>query len=194
MSEVPSGPRSSASASSRAGARSCGEVEEVAAWYTTVPAVPVTVEAAAAGVVGLCGPRDRVETLAAWLVAQAATLHSPRDLAISAVIDRCGPTVGLAQVATSRRAGGRRASREGRARRASVLEEIARIVSGRRQEAESSFGPVSRRGRPHVLLVLDEQVAPERSLIAELLGGDRPHDIAVLWLGTRCATCRASAA
>ena len=49
--------------------------------------MPVTVQAAELGVVGLCGPRERVESLARWLVAQAAALHSPRDLAISAVLD-----------------------------------------------------------------------------------------------------------
>ena len=63
------------------------EVDELAGWYASVPAVPVTVKAAEVGVVGLCGPRERVESLARWLVAQAAALHSPRDLAISAVID-----------------------------------------------------------------------------------------------------------
>ena len=59
---------------------------------------------------------------------------------------------------------------------------------------ESAFGPASRRERPHVLLVLDEQVAPERALIAELLAGAGEHGVAVLWLGRERATCRASPA
>ena len=48
-------------------------------------------------------------------------------------------------------------------------------------------GRAARRRAPgrglFVLLVLDEQVAPERSLIAELLGATGKHDVAVLWLG-----------
>jgi S-DNA-T family DNA segregation ATPase FtsK/SpoIIIE len=45
-------------------------------------AVPVPLPLAELGVVGLSGPRDRSRALARWLVAQAAALHSPRDLAI----------------------------------------------------------------------------------------------------------------
>ena len=63
------------------------EVDELAGWYASVPAVPVTVPAASSASSGLCGPRERVDALARWLVAQAAALHSPRDLAISAAID-----------------------------------------------------------------------------------------------------------
>jgi S-DNA-T family DNA segregation ATPase FtsK/SpoIIIE len=44
--------------------------------------VPVTLPLAELGVVGLTGPRPLSRGLARWLVAQAATLHSPRDLAI----------------------------------------------------------------------------------------------------------------
>jgi DNA segregation ATPase FtsK/SpoIIIE, S-DNA-T family len=44
--------------------------------------VPVTLPLAELGVLGLTGPRPASRALARWLVAQAATLHSPRDLAI----------------------------------------------------------------------------------------------------------------
>ncbi len=45
-------------------------------------AVPVPLPLAELGVVGLSGARDRSRALARWLVAQAAALHSPRDLSI----------------------------------------------------------------------------------------------------------------
>ncbi|GAA3831354.1 FtsK/SpoIIIE domain-containing protein [Sphaerisporangium flaviroseum] len=45
-------------------------------------AVPVTVPMPQVGVMGLTGARPSSRALARWLVAQAATLHSPRDLAI----------------------------------------------------------------------------------------------------------------
>ncbi|WP_067826272.1 FtsK/SpoIIIE domain-containing protein [Actinomadura kijaniata] len=44
--------------------------------------VPVALPLADLGVLGVCGPRDASRGLARWLVAQAAALHSPRDLAI----------------------------------------------------------------------------------------------------------------
>jgi S-DNA-T family DNA segregation ATPase FtsK/SpoIIIE len=55
-------------------------------------AVPVPLPLAALGVVGVSGPRDRSRALARWLVAQAAVLHSPRDLAI--VVLSADPTGG----------------------------------------------------------------------------------------------------
>ncbi|TDD63161.1 FtsK/SpoIIIE domain-containing protein, partial [Actinomadura rubrisoli] len=44
--------------------------------------VPVALPLAELGVLGLTGPRPASRALARWLVAQAAALHSPRDLAI----------------------------------------------------------------------------------------------------------------
>ncbi|MFG1941938.1 FtsK/SpoIIIE domain-containing protein [Nonomuraea sp. NPDC048826] len=45
-------------------------------------AVPVCLPMRRLGVAGVTGPRDSATGLAGWLVGQAATLHSPRDLAI----------------------------------------------------------------------------------------------------------------
>jgi len=44
--------------------------------------VPVALHLTELGVLGLTGPRPASRALARWLVAQAAVLHSPRDLAI----------------------------------------------------------------------------------------------------------------
>jgi DNA segregation ATPase FtsK/SpoIIIE, S-DNA-T family len=44
--------------------------------------VPLTLPLPALGVVGLAGPAARSRGLARWLVAQAAVLHSPRDLQV----------------------------------------------------------------------------------------------------------------
>jgi DNA segregation ATPase FtsK/SpoIIIE, S-DNA-T family len=44
--------------------------------------VPVSMPLTTMGVVGLAGPLDASRALARWLVAQAAVLHSPRDLSI----------------------------------------------------------------------------------------------------------------
>ncbi|TDD12491.1 cell division protein FtsK [Nonomuraea deserti] len=44
--------------------------------------VPVALPMRRLGVAGVTGPREAATGLAGWLIAQAATLHSPRDLAI----------------------------------------------------------------------------------------------------------------
>jgi S-DNA-T family DNA segregation ATPase FtsK/SpoIIIE len=51
--------------------------------------VPVALPLPELGVIGLTGPRDRSRRLTGWLVAQAAVLHSPRDLSI--VVLSAGP-------------------------------------------------------------------------------------------------------
>ncbi|TDD43407.1 cell division protein FtsK, partial [Nonomuraea terrae] len=47
--------------------------------------VPVALPMRQLGVAGVTGPREAAAGLASWLIAQAATLHSPRDLAIVVV-------------------------------------------------------------------------------------------------------------
>ena len=163
------------------------EVEELAAWYATVPSVPVTVPLAELGVVGLCGPRERVEALARLLVAQAAVLHAPGDLAVAAAVapgrradwewlkwlphaepESGGPAIRLAAEPEATRG---------------LLEEISRLVAARRADSEGSYGAASRRSRPHVLLLLDEEVAPERALVRDVLVHGREHAVSVLWIG-----------
>jgi S-DNA-T family DNA segregation ATPase FtsK/SpoIIIE len=48
--------------------------------------VPVTVPLPELGVIGLAGPPDASRALARWMVAQAAALHSPRDLSIVVLV------------------------------------------------------------------------------------------------------------
>src|SRR5690242_8191599 len=54
--------------------------------------VPVSMSLAKLGVVGLAGPVDASRALARWIVAQAAVLHSPRDLSV--VVLAADPAVG----------------------------------------------------------------------------------------------------
>src|SRR5436309_1508668 len=48
--------------------------------------VPVSMSLTNLGVVGLAGPVDASRALARWMVAQAAVLHSPRDLSIVVLV------------------------------------------------------------------------------------------------------------
>jgi S-DNA-T family DNA segregation ATPase FtsK/SpoIIIE len=52
-----------------------------------VPDAPVTVPLRERGVLGVAGPQGVPRTLGRWLVAQAATLHSPNDLQICVLTD-----------------------------------------------------------------------------------------------------------
>ncbi|OHV30747.1 MULTISPECIES: FtsK/SpoIIIE domain-containing protein [Pseudofrankia] len=56
----------------------------------TVPDVPVLVDVAGRGVIGVAGPAETVAGLARWLVAQACVLHSPRDLRVEILADVLG--------------------------------------------------------------------------------------------------------
>ncbi|MGI8328682.1 FtsK/SpoIIIE domain-containing protein [Actinomadura scrupuli] len=53
--------------------------------------VPVALPLAELGVIGLTGPRKDSRALARWMVAQAAALHSPRDLAVVVLCADSGP-------------------------------------------------------------------------------------------------------
>ncbi|MGW0502842.1 FtsK/SpoIIIE domain-containing protein [Micromonospora sp. NPDC003241] len=56
----------------------------------TVPDVPVTVDLVERGVVGLAGAAETTYATARWLLAQAAALHSPRDLRIHVLTEPAG--------------------------------------------------------------------------------------------------------
>jgi S-DNA-T family DNA segregation ATPase FtsK/SpoIIIE len=163
------------------------EVEQLAAWYATVPLVPVSAPLAELGVLGLCGPPERVGALGRWLAAQAAALHSPRELVIAAAVapERLAEWEWLkwlphARVETAPveplLASGREGAR-------TLLEAVAELVRARRAEAESAYGGASQRPLPAVLLVLDEAVAPDRALVAEALGRAADGGVAAVWLG-----------
>lgn len=161
------------------------EVEKLTDWYATVPAVPVTAKVAELGVLGLAGPHARVTALGRSLVAQAAALHSPRDLTIAVALGGGGgdwawvkwlPHVAPGGVLSATVAAEPAAAR-------SLIEDVARLVASRRAETEAVYGGGARHARPHVLLVLDESVAPERSLVADVLGSGGDVGVSVVWLG-----------
>ncbi|MDN3357076.1 FtsK/SpoIIIE domain-containing protein [Actinomadura sp. DC4] len=125
--------------------------------------VPVPLPLAELGVVGLSGARDRSRALARWLVAQAAALHSPRDLAIVVLsadpaagrhwnwvrwLPHCAPREGedcVALIGTDPDTVARRVT------------ELAIRITERRRSAEPSFGaaPTVAEGSYNILLVLD---------------------------------------
>ena len=55
-----------------------------------VPDAPVTISLSQRGVIGVAGPGDVPRAVGRWLVAQAATLHSPSDVQICLLTDSSG--------------------------------------------------------------------------------------------------------
>ena len=55
-----------------------------------VPDAPVTISLRQRGVIGVAGPGDAPRAIGRWLVAQAATLHSPSDVQICLLTDASG--------------------------------------------------------------------------------------------------------
>lgn len=56
--------------------------------HWTIPDAPVSVDLEQCGVVGLAGETGPVQALARWMTAQAAVLHTPRDLRIVVLTDK----------------------------------------------------------------------------------------------------------
>ncbi|MCW2504989.1 MAG: cell division protein FtsK, partial [Actinomycetia bacterium] len=126
----------------------------------TVHSVPVSVPLASLGVVGIAGPRPQALGLARWLLAQAAILHSPRDLSIA--ILSAAPTAAaewgwagwLPHVAP----------RDGQDCRAligadadTVSRRVAELVAeiARRRESASAVGTVPAGPAENIVVVLD---------------------------------------
>ena len=61
--------------------------------FWDIPDAPVTVPLPQRGVLGVAGPGDAPRAVGRWLVAQAATLHSPNDLQIWILTDSTGQPV-----------------------------------------------------------------------------------------------------
>jgi S-DNA-T family DNA segregation ATPase FtsK/SpoIIIE len=163
------------------------ETEEVAEWFAVAPGVPVELPLGELGAAGICGPDERVGALVRSLVAQAAVLHSPRELVIAAALpeERASEwnwLVWLPHTADASAPLGRGLVSGPLAARG-LVEELVRLIDERRETAQAGFGARRQAGWTSVLLVLDEAVAPERALVADLLGNAAEAGVAVLWLG-----------
>jgi S-DNA-T family DNA segregation ATPase FtsK/SpoIIIE len=165
------------------------EAERLLDAYAVVPAVPVTAPLAELGVLGVCGPDDRLGPVGRALVLQAATLHSPRDLVLAAALaDEGGgglswvkwlPHVASDATPLAAQLGG------GRIEARSVVEDVLRVRNERRAELDQLLSRADVRWSPHILLVIEEQATPERPLVADLLTDAARYGISVLWLGSR---------
>ncbi|NUP79485.1 MAG: cell division protein FtsK [Nonomuraea sp.] len=143
--------------------------------------VPVALAMRRLGVAGVTGPRTAATSLASWLIAQAATLHSPRDLAIVIVSARadgerrwgwtrwlphCAPRSGedcVALVGTDPESAARRVS------------ELAALIDERQNTAIPELGKIP--------TGWDDLGGPEKPTFSSY--DVRPHDVLVILDGAQ---------
>lgn len=148
------------------------QAEQLADAYREVAGVPLTVSLREHRGVALAGTQSRTEPLAYWLAAQAAILHSPRELAIFGVfspnnasrwdwlkwLPHCvGPEDRLA------------------ADRTSAVRMIESMLSRAREQDPTTTAA------PATLLILDDAAGVPRASLNELISTD--STISLIWFG-----------
>lgn len=164
-----------------------GRAKEVAARYSLAASVPMVVDLRDAGVLGISGSSETVQAQARWLVAQIATLHSPRDVAIVAVVPRSNtsgwnwlkwlpharPEALLLD--TPLLADDVHGAQ-------SLMEALAGLIESRK-EADRRFVGTDQASLPAVVLVLQEGLPLARSLVARVLQEGPACGIFTIWAG-----------
>jgi S-DNA-T family DNA segregation ATPase FtsK/SpoIIIE len=158
------------------------EADELLAWYGVVPEVPVVGRLKELGVLGLAGPRERVDALGRALVVQMAALHSASDMTIMAALsedavagwdwvkwlphfqsdDECTAAVGT------------EAANE-------LIDELLRTERERSDRTRQAVGDVEQ--LTTIVLLADERVLENRAVLGPLLRRGRESRIYVVWLG-----------
>lgn len=169
----------------RHGAKSDPRVDDLTARFSNVDDVPLLIALGSMSVVGLAGSRVSSVSVARSLMVQAATLHSHSELGIAAALapgsDRTwgwlkwlphtasgasllqGPSVGMGH------------------RGRDLLERIRRHQVTRLEEMAAAHQKAP--DGPSLLILIDDQLALERSLVADLLNNAARLSMSVIWIG-----------
>jgi S-DNA-T family DNA segregation ATPase FtsK/SpoIIIE len=151
----------------------------------TVHSVPLTINFLKAGVVGLAGPRAVTSGVARALLLQAASLHSPGDIAIAAAlgeraVDDWSWLKWLPHLRVER-VGLQTAVATGRRDAEELLSEVRDLVTDRRAQTRSRV--VSGPTRATLLLLLDEDAGVDRALVSAALADASECGVVAIWLG-----------
>lgn len=154
-----------------------------------LPAVPLVLDGKGGGAIGLCGSRPRVEAMARWLAIQAATLHSPADVVLCAAVahDAAPDWEWLKWLPHAH--GSHLVRTEagllvhGDIDTHALLSAVRELQSRRHDAQAARMGRRGRDNHPHVLMLLDEDVGIDRSLIGELLTDAPDTGVTVIWMG-----------
>ena len=158
------------------------EIAEAVAEFDALADVPVTVQLAEAGVVGVVGATTETARFAGGLAMQAACLHSPEDLVIASAIphDR-GVNEWLkwlphvrsknSPIGESHLAGDPDGA-------AALVRAVSRVAETRSMIADQKLDP----RWPWVLLFVDRSLEPDPAITARLLDLGASVGVSVVWL------------
>lgn len=157
------------------------EALETIASGVTLPLLPVTMPLGTLGSVGLVGERADVEAVARSFVVQAATLHSPAELAIvAAVSDQAWDWLKwLPHVWVT---GAEPTLAADRDRADTMIEALTAEYARRRAERRDRFA--EHQPGSGILLLLDERLELSRAKVGELISLCTDPGISVIWLGS----------
>jgi S-DNA-T family DNA segregation ATPase FtsK/SpoIIIE len=163
------------------------EAEAALAHQRDMPEVPVTVDLAGIGTMGVHGREDVIDATSASIVLQAACLHSPEDLIVAAAVR---PERAVAEWlkwlphtrSVTSPIGGRHLTTDANGARR-LLNELVQVADLRLADQSQR---VDRRW-PWVLLVLDGDLDPDPTLVSQLLDRCPWAGISVLWLSASAA-------
>jgi S-DNA-T family DNA segregation ATPase FtsK/SpoIIIE len=161
--------------------------EQIIERNATLAAAPLVTSLPDVVGIGLTGPAQTVDALGRWLVLQAAVLHSPRDVLIAAALSRGREQAWSAlQWLPHATAGASPIDHDhfavGEPDAGTLLRAVAAVVDQRRADDRDRYSGRAQR-RPFIVLVVDEDVAPPRALVEDLLSGTS-LDLGIIWLGS----------
>jgi S-DNA-T family DNA segregation ATPase FtsK/SpoIIIE len=157
--------------------------------WSIARSVPVVVDLAATGVVGLCGDEVTVQGLARLFTVQLATMHSPRDLAICAAIttdERADWAWApwLPHVRSETSPIENRHLVVGEADASGLFESLTGLVRARRQDAGNRLSD-ARKPSPAIVVFVSEKLKVPRTAVISLLEDGPGVGVYVVWMGSR---------
>jgi S-DNA-T family DNA segregation ATPase FtsK/SpoIIIE len=159
------------------------EAAGVLAGHEELRSVPVVVELAKLGTFALHGEDTLVERVAASLILQAATLHSPEDLVVLAALSSARLLADqLKWLPHTRTLNSPLAGRHVVNDPAGVQALCTELVAVARRRVGGADRDVDRRW-PWLLVVLDAELEPDPALVAQILDRSPAAGISVVWLG-----------
>lgn len=151
--------------------------------------VPIVVDIGRFGVVGLSGPADAVDASARWIVAQLATLQSPRDLVIAGAVatDDASSWSFLTWLPHLRSDGSPIEGSHlavGEAASSSLFEAVNSIIRTRREQRGTQLND-ARKPLPSIVLLVSERLRVPRASVTRILEEGPGVGVYVVWLGSR---------
>ena len=149
--------------------------------------VPVVVDLCADRVVGVQGHDDLVDGVAASLLIQAATLHSPEDLIIAGAVAPERPLGWMKWLPHLRSVASPLPGNHLATTRADADALIARLIEVASFRTATTSDRDTPRSWPRVLVVLDHGLDPDPAEVSRLLDAAPDAGISVIWLAPTAA-------